>query len=251
MYPFWSPDSHEIAFFAEGKLKKINAAGGPPLTICDVAGGRGGAWSKAGLIVFAPTATQPLFQVAATGGIPEPASKLDASKGENSHRWPAFLPDGRHFLFWSRNTRGITEHQLYVGELGSLEAKPLTKSQTMAVYASGYLLFMRQETLMAQPFNPSRLEFSGEAVPIAEHVVINAGTNHPVFSASENGLLVYQTGEAGGGWNLLWYGGDGKPIGSIPRTDRYFYPAISPDGTHLAVTLFSGAQGTGTYGCSI
>jgi eukaryotic-like serine/threonine-protein kinase len=243
MYPFWSADSREVAFFAGSKLKKINASGGPPQTVCDAAVGRGGTWSREGVIVFTPSPAQALLKVSAAGGTPEPASKLDFARGENSHRWPSFLPDGKHFLFWARNAHGTQDHVLYVGELGSVQAKPLMKSETMAVYASGHLLFMRDQTLMAQPFNPSRLEVTGEPAPVAEHVAINGGTGRPLFSVSENGELVYQSGEMGGGWSLLWFGRDGKQMGSIPQTDRYFYPVLSPDGTRLAVTLF-GAQGT-------
>lgn len=245
MYPFWSPDSGEIAFFAAGKLKKINASGGPPQNLCDVANGRGGAWSKDGVIVFTPFTTQPLFRVSAAGGTPEPASKLDLSRGENSHRWPSFLPDGKHFLFWARSSRGAQESMLYVGELGSLQAKALTKSDSMAVYASGRILFMRDQTLMAQPFNPRRLETSGEPVPIAEHVAINGASARPLFSATDTGALIYQAGETSGGWNLLWFDRDGKQTGSIPQVDRYLYPVLSPDGHRLATVIFQGSQGIG------
>jgi len=195
--------------------------------------------------VFAPSATQPLSRVQAAGGTPEPASKVDFSQGENSHRWPYFLPDGKHFLYWSRNSRGTQEHVLYVGELGSLQAKPLRKSETMAVYASGYLLFMREQTLMAQLFDPGRLELSGEPTPVAEHVGINGGTGRPLFAASDTGSLVYQSGEMTGGWDLLWLARDGKKTGSLAQVDRYFTPALSPDGTRLAVTIFNGLGGTG------
>jgi hypothetical protein len=102
--PFWSPDSREIGFFAGGKLKKIAADGGPPEALCDALAGRGGAWSKNGVIVFAPGVASPIFRASTTSGAPEPASKL--GPGENSHRWPYFLPDGQHFLFWARNSRG-------------------------------------------------------------------------------------------------------------------------------------------------
>jgi len=115
----------------------------------------------------------------------------------------------------------------------------------MAVYASGYLLFMRDQTLMAQPFDPNRLQLSGEPAPIAEHVAINGGTSRPLFAASETGALVYQSGEITGGWDLLWFGRDGKQMGAVARAGRYFSPALSPDGTRLAVTVFSGIQGTG------
>jgi Tol biopolymer transport system component len=133
---------------------------------------------------------------------------------------------------------------LYVGELGSLRAKPLMKSESMAVYASGHLLYMRDQTLMAQPFDPRRLDVTGEPAPVAEHVVINGGTGRPLFSVSENGELVYQSGETSDGWSLLWFGRDGKQIGSIAGVGRFFFPALSPDGTRLAVTMY-GAQGTG------
>jgi serine/threonine protein kinase len=245
MYPFWSPDSREIGFFTPGKMKKINAGGGPPQTLCDSVGGRGGAWSKEGVIVFSPSTTQALLRVSAAGGTPEPASKLDLAQAENSHRWPSFLPDGKHFLYWSRNSRAGEPSVLYVGELGTLESKVLMKSETMAVYASGHLLFLRGQTLMAQPFNPSRLELSGEPVPVAEHVAISGATVRAMFSGSNTGTLIYQSGDTSGGWNLVWWGRDGKQISSIPQSDRYFGPRLSPDGTKVAVEIFAGAQGIG------
>jgi serine/threonine protein kinase len=245
MLPFWSPDSREIGFFAGGKLKKISASGGPPQNLCDATNGRGGAWNREGTILFAPSASTPLWRVSASGGTPEPASKFDVSQGENSHRYASFLPDGKHFLFWARSSHGAQAHQLYVGELGSLQAKPLMKSPSMAVYASGHLLFMRDQTLMAQPFNPRRMELTGDPVPIAEHVATNLGTSLPLFSVSETGTLVYHSGESIGSWNPLWMNRDGKQIGSITQSDFYVGPVLSPDGTRLAVEIFSGTQSTG------
>ena len=244
-YPFWSPDSREIGFFVPGKLKKINASGGPAQTVCDSISGRGGAWSKAGVIVFTSSSNQPLLSVSAEGGTPAPASKLDASQAENSHRWPFFLPDGKHFLYWSRTSRVGQSPVVYLGELGTLQAKMLMKSETMAVYTSGHLLFLRDQTLMAQPFNPVRFELSGEPQPMAEHVAVNGSTVRAMFSVSDTGTLIYQAGETSGGWNLAWWGRDGKPSGSIPQPDRYLAPALSPDGTRLAVEIFAGAQGIG------
>ena len=245
IYPFWSPDSREIGFFAGGKLKKIRASGGPPQILCDATNSRGGTWSKDGIIVFTPSTVQGLFRVSTAGGNPEPASKLDVSRNENSHRWPAFLPDGKHFLFWARSSLGSEANVLYVGELGSLQAKVLIKSDSMAIYASGHLLFMRDQSLMAQPFNPGRLELTGDPAPIAEHVAINGATARPLFSSSETGALVYQAGETSGGWDLLWWGRDGKQAGAIPQSDRYLTPTLSPDGTRLAVSVFTGNQGIG------
>jgi serine/threonine protein kinase len=137
MYPFWSPDGREIGFFTPGKMKKINAGGGPPQTLCDSVSGRGGTWNAEGVIVFSPSTTQGLFRVSSAGGTPEPASNLNLAQAENSHRWPSFLPDGKHFLYWSRNSRAGQPSLLNVGELGTLASKVLMKSETMAVYASG------------------------------------------------------------------------------------------------------------------
>jgi eukaryotic-like serine/threonine-protein kinase len=241
-YPFWSPDGRDVGFFTPGKLKRVSANGGPSQNICDAISGRGATWGPDGSIIFTPSSTQPLFRVRATGGTPEPASKLDASHNENSHRWPSFLPDGRHFLYWARSSLN-QENRLYVGELGTLQAKALAKTDTMGVYASGHLLFMRDQNLMAQPFDPRRLELSGEPVPIAEHVAINGATARPLFSASQIGTLLYQTGETAGGWNLLWWDREGKPAGALPHPDRYLFPTLSPDGKQLAVMIFTGAQG--------
>jgi serine/threonine protein kinase/Tol biopolymer transport system component len=243
-YPFWSPDSREIGFFAGGKLKKIDANGGPPQNLCDVSVGRGGTWSKEGTIVFSPGATQSLLRVAAEGGATEPASKFDLSRGDNSHRWPYFLPDGRHFLFWARSSHGMQEHQVFVGTLGSLDAKALIKSRLPALYTPGYLLFLRDQTLMAQPFNARTLELSGVPRPIAEHIAVNSTTSRPIFSASNDHTLVYQIGSEQGGWQLLWFTRDGKQIGTVGDLEAYSDPAISPDGTRIAVGIFTG-QGSG------
>lgn len=119
----------------------------------------------------------------------------------------------------------------------------IMKSETMAIFVPDYLLFMRDQTLMAQPFNVRRLETTGVPVPIAEHVVIHGGINRPMFSASDNGVLIYQMGSSNGGWNLSWYTRDGRPAGTLGELDSYFDPSLSPDGKRLAVALFS-AQGT-------
>ena len=244
-YPFWSPDSREIGFFIPGKLKKINASGGPAQTVCDSISGRGGTWNKAGVIVFTSSSNQPLLSVSAEGGTPVPASKLDVSQAENSHRWPTFLPDGKHFLYWSRTSRVGQSPVLYIGELGTLQAKVLMKSETMAVYASGYLLFLRGQTLMAQPFDPGRFKLSGEPQPMAEHVAVNGSTVRAMFSVSDTGTLIYQAGETSGGGNLVWWSRDGKQSGAIPQSDHYLAPALSPDGARLAVEIFAGTQGIG------
>ena len=122
--------------------------------MCDAANGRGGAWGRT-VHCFHAKYHSPLLRVSAPAELPKPTSKLDTSRSENSHRWPSFLPDGKHFLYWARSSLN-QENPLYVGELGSLQAKPLAKTDSMAIYASGYLLFMRDQNLMAQPFDPRR-----------------------------------------------------------------------------------------------
>ena len=237
-YPFWSPDSRNLGFFANGKLKKIDAEGGPVQDLCDAIAGRGGAWSKDGTIVFAPSQTHSLMRVPASGGSPEPASNLDASRNENSHRWPYFLPDGESFVYWARNSRSLQEHTLCVGTLGSLQAKVLTKSESMAVYASGYLLFMRGQTLVAQPFDLQRVELVGDAIPVAEHVAIDTSSNRPIFSLSDNGILLYQPGDvATPDEKLAWLTRDGKQSSVIAQGEDFQGPALSPDGTQLAVAI--------------
>jgi len=248
MYPFWAPDSRRIGFFIPGKLMKIDANGGLPQTLCEASptGGRGAAWSKQGVIVFNPQAVRPLLRVSESGGVPEPATKLGAS--ENSHRWPQFLPDGKHFLYWSRGLGGPQDDTLHVGLLGSPETKVVLKGTTMATYASGYLLFMRDTRLLAQPFDLRRLEVTGEAATLAEGITLNELSARPVFSASENGTLVYQYSAVPAIWNLLWFTRDGKQVGSIPQQGApYFSPSLSWDGNRLAVSFASSLGISGVW----
>jgi hypothetical protein len=168
---------------------------------------------------------------------------LDAAQGENSHRWPFFLPDGKHFLYWSRSSHIGQSPVLYVGDLGTLQAKVLMKSETMANYASGHLLFMRDQTLMAQSFDPGRMELRADPAPLAEHVAINGATVRAMFSASETGRLIYQTGEASTGWQLMWWNREGKQTEAISKSEHYLFPALSRDGKRVAAGIFAGGQG--------
>jgi len=134
----------------------------------------------------------------------------------------------------------MQEHQVYVGTLGSLDAKPVMKSRLPAVYVPGYLLFLRDQTLMAQPINDRTFQLSGAPTPIAEHVAVNSTTSRPVFSASNDLKIVYQIGSEQGGWQLLWLTRDGKQIGTAGDIAAYADPAVSPDGTRVAVGIFTG-----------
>ncbi len=233
-FPFWSPDSRWIGFFSQGKLRKVEARGGPPQALCDVTSARGGAWNSAGDIVFAPSSGDELMKVSAAGGTPVPASKLD--EGQTSHRFPEFLPDGRHFLFYSHGTKS-EKNGIYVGSLDSLKHKMVLANNSVGYYVrSGYLLFVREQVLMAQPFNPRNLTTTGDAFPVAEHVAVNGNIYLPIFSTSETGLLLYQTGDAGSGSRLLWMDREGKTLGDMGETSDFQWPAISPDGRQVAVS---------------
>jgi eukaryotic-like serine/threonine-protein kinase len=241
-YPFWSPDSRFIGFFAGGKLKKIEASGGPPLTLCDAATGRGGTWNREGVILFSPTVISPIHRVSAAGGASAPVTALDPSKGESSHRWPYFLPDGRHFLYVAGSSFTPKEsptNSILEGSLDSKESKFLFHTHANAIYASGHILFLRQNTLMAQPFDAKRQELTGEAFPMADPVHEDEERIHGVFSASENGVLTYAEGASGPDRQLVWVDRSGKKLGEVPGADAYNDPQISPDGKRLSFTLES------------
>ena len=196
VYPFWSSDSRSVAFFAGGKLKKIDARGGPTLTICDAPAGRGGSWNRDGVIVFTPGAFDPIFRVAAAGGSPVQLTTLDTSRHELSHRWPHFLPDGDHFLFVNQTSASATDSDaVYLASLGKNTWDILFRGNSNVAYASGRLLFERQSTLMARPFDTDKREFTGDAVPIEERIQYNAAMSKGMFSVSGNGVLIFQSGE--------------------------------------------------------
>ncbi len=239
--PFWSPDSRFIAFFAGGNLKKIDASGGPPQTLCDAPNGRGGTWNRDGLIVFAPNTGGPLHRVSASGGAPTPVTKLDASRRQLTHRWPEFLPDDHHFLYrvgTSSVTAQSENNGVYLGSLESSEQKLILRTDTSAAYASGHLLFGREGTLMAQPFDGKAFQLIGDAVPIAERLTFDFGGTRAIFSVSENGVLAFQSGMARGNSQLIWFDRSGKQMGQIGEPAFYAQPRLSPNGQKVAVSIF-------------
>ena len=244
VFPFWSPDSRFIGFFAGGKLKKIEATGGPPQTLCDAPVGRGGTWNREGVIVFAPDVTGPLHQVSAAGGVPSPVTHLSESRKESNHRWPTFLPDGRHFLYLAFGTGEQAEsNAILVGSLDGGEPKRLVDASSNMAYApprhgqGGHLLFVRQGTLLAQPFDAADLELTGDAFPVAERVQQRPWTGAALtgFSVSENGVLVYQPEGEDSGGRLIWHDRSGKKLGALGEPGFYNNPQLSPDGKRVAV----------------
>ncbi len=239
-FPFWSPDSRSIGFFSDdGKLKKIDAAGGPPITLCDTGQGRGATWNQEGVILFGQVGSQGIQRISAAGGTPSPATKLNGARKETNHRWPFFLPDGKHYLYLSRSS-GTSEGEgdmLFVASLDGRENKPLVATKMIAMYASGFLVFTREFTLMAQPFDLKSLQLTGEAVPIVEQVLGIAGQSLSVFSVSENGILAYRTGTAVGGSKLLWFDRQGKELGMLGDQTGHISPRISPNAQKVAVDI--------------
>src|SRR6476661_994588 len=192
--PFWSPDSRFLGFMAEGKLKKIEVTGGPAQKICDAPTGADGSWGSEGVILYDGTGKDPIHRVLAAGGSPTVAAKADTKEGEVG--WPEFLPDGRHFLYMSIGSK--PEDSTYrVGTLDSTDSKPFAPAQTLLTYSPpGYLLFVRDKTLVAQRFDPKALKTQGEPVPLAEHIGTDS-VGLATFSVSRDGTLAYRTGDAG------------------------------------------------------
>ena len=231
LVPFWSPDSRTLGFFAAGKLKTIDAAGGSVQSLCDAIDGRGGTWNRDGVIVFAPDATGGLFRVPAAGGQPTPVTTPDVTRSETAHRLPAFLPDARHFLFSASPSNTI-----WLGSLDSKETTRLLNADSQAQYAApGYLLFGRQGTLFAQPFDAGRATLTGDAVPIAEQLAFGASVNYLGFSVSDSGVLAYRSGTPNTRTQLTWFDRTGKTLGPTAQPGLYRNPTLSPDGTRVAV----------------
>ena len=239
-FPFWSMDSRSIAFFAQGKLKRIDVAGGPSQTLCDAANGRGGTWNRDGVILFAPNTNGPLYRVKSAGGEPLAVTKLTQ---QSSHRFPSFLPDGRHFLYF---VIGPPENSgVFAGTLDSNESKRLLAADTKGLYsAPGYLLFMRQGILLRQSFDPKKLELSGDPTPVAEEVGGGSGQDVGAFSVSENGVLTYRNGpRTTGNVQLAWFDRAGKPVETSGTPGPYRGVDVSPDGTRIAVHRHDGNGG--------
>jgi eukaryotic-like serine/threonine-protein kinase len=233
-FPFWSPDSRFIAFFADGKLKKIDASGGPAIALADAVQGRGGSWSREGVIVFSPANTNgPILRVSSSGGVASPVSSEIGSL-------PWFLPDGQHFLFQAPTRVAASgEYLIHCGSLDGSKSKLVGTGSSNALYAQGHLLFVRDGTLMAQPFDVQRLVTAGEAVPVAEQIetVLNSG-RVGAFSVSATGLLVYRQGAGVGGEALTWFdrgGRQGAPLGDAAFFLGYFQ--FSPDRKSIAAGL--------------
>lgn len=243
-YPFWAPDSQTIAFFAGGTLKKIDVAGGSPVTLCETPRpsilAAGGTWNSEGVILFAQ-ATAPIYRVSALGGTATPATALDERAGETQHWAPFFLPDGKHFLYFAVGSkeRGPDDpNGVQVAALDSTERKQIMPVGSNAKFAGGYLIFPRERTLVAQPFDTETLAFTGDAVPIADQVALGGLSGRTgAFSVSDTGVLAYQAASAEVRTQLTWVDRSGHQTGAIDGYADFGDLELSPRRDQASVSV--------------
>ena len=236
LFPFWSPDSRSIGFFAGGKLKTIEAAGGPAQILCDAPTPRGGTWGRGGDIVFSADFRGGLSRIPSSGGTPAPATKLDAAH-HTTHRWPWFLPDGKHFLYLAANHANprSADSAIYVGSLEGGEDRRLMASYGSVETVPGWLLTVRDNNLTAMPFDEDRATVSLPGVSVASDANFDAGVWRGVFTVSRTGLLAYQLTREGAGGQLTWFDMSGHATGTIGERSESYSLRLSPDGRRATV----------------
>ena len=237
-YPFWSPDGRSLGFFADRKLKKIQASGGTAQTLCDAIDGRGASWGAEGVIVFSPAPFGGLSQVSAAGGAPSAVTTPEDDG--TTHRLPRFLPDGRRLLFFAGHPGKDKDNGIHALDLGTKKVTLLANENSEGRYvAPGYLTFIREGNLMAQPMDPKTQRLSGEAVPVAEKVQFNPSRWTGAFTFSETGLMLYQTGVSITKGRLTWLDAEGKEVKSLGEPANINELALSPDGQRAVATILN------------
>jgi serine/threonine protein kinase/Tol biopolymer transport system component len=248
-HPFWSPDGQYLGFFANGKLSKVATSGGPVTVLADAPNPRGGTWGADDTIVFTPNFLGPLFKVSAQSGTPNPATVIDKDK-HTTHRWPWFLPDGKHFLFLAASHTGGDPKAtgIYFGSVDSAETHMVVATDSAAQYGSGYLLYRVNTALVAQPFDPESGKLSGSLLPLVANIRYDVGVWRSIFSTSQNGLMVYQAGNAAVARSrLAWLDRSGKELGSFDVHENSMNDVhLSPDGKRVAFITGSPTAGVWT-----
>jgi eukaryotic-like serine/threonine-protein kinase len=250
--PFWSWDGRSIGFFADRKLKKIDAAGGSVFTLADAPEGRGGTWNSEGVILFSPGAATPILRVPANGGSAVPVTKLDVAQNEITHRYPEFLPDGQHFLFLTRHSQAGAGSQpsIFVGSLDGAPPKKLFEAACNVKFSEGHLIYVREQALVAQRFDVKRLQLEGDPVTLANDARMDQRFSRGVFSASQNGVLAFETGIGHTNTLLQMMDRKGMVVDSMLARSgpaEYFNggdPKISPDGKKVLAAIVDLRSGT-------
>jgi Tol biopolymer transport system component len=239
--PFWSPDSQHIGFFTDDdKLEKVPVSGGTPEVLCDAHNGFGGSWNRDGVILFA-AGDGKLYRVSDAGGTPALVAAPDATRQEVGYEFPQFLPDGRHFL--GRVSTGVGSGYLAAGSLDSPKTERLFDLASIAFYAPpGYIFYLNQGTLVAQPFDANGLRFTGAAAPVTTGVGFLGSSGYGYFSVSQGGVLAFQTFPGSVTSQMTWYNRNSEKLGTVGQPDFYSSSALSPDGTKIATGV--GKPGT-------
>jgi Tol biopolymer transport system component len=237
-FPFWSPDNRFVGFFSDGKLRSVEASGGPVRAIADAQNARGGAWSPHGVIVFAPDFRLGLFRVSASGGPAVAFTRLEEGK-HTTHRWPTFLPDGKHVLYLAANHANPRSEDsgIYVASLDGGAPRRVMPSYGSAQYTSGWLLTVRDTSLLAFPFDAGRLTIEDKPVRVSDDVNFDLGVWRGSFTMSENGVLAYQLAQAGIGGQLTWCDSSGRRLSTVGEKSEAYSPQLSPDGRRALVIL--------------
>jgi eukaryotic-like serine/threonine-protein kinase len=236
-FPFWSSDGQSLAFFADGKLKKLSLSGGPVQTLCDAPTGRGGTWNRDGVIIFTPSGHLGvgLYRISASGGTPTQITVPDKNLTEDSHRWPLFLPDNIHYLYSAIHLSGRRDlSSIFVGSLNSDEKRLVTKSSANVAYVAPYLLYYRDQTLLGQHFDTKTFELTGEPIPILTDVQYSPRISRAAFAASAAGLLVAQKAGDTGASQFLWFNRQGQEIGTALKPGIYGNMMLAPNGKAVA-----------------
>jgi len=245
MRPFWSPDNRFVGFFAEGKMKKIEVAGGPAIPLAEATEPRGGTWSPDDTIVYAPVAAAGLMQVPAAGGEAKPLTELGENEG--SHRYPSFLPDGRHVVYLALTGHGATgaeaesDNRVFVASLEGGAPRQLVQGAANAQFAGGHLTYYRGGQLVARPFDPVDLKLSDDQRILASDVQYDASYERGLYSVSAR-TLAYHAGDFIGANVVQWFGRDGTPLKQVSDEGRTFDTQISPDGRQIAYIAADGTQ---------